>query len=131
MTPNSIGLMAHIGRSSAKQYGFLEVGYHKLTNNFSDALEVNLEHGWILGEKWSVALALNARHALKNGDYFNENLRQTGLSPNDQSWAAISGKANYNLNNGWGINATMPMVPIRFSYVGFNGTVGLGIYKNF
>ena len=128
---NSFGAMVHIGRSKEKHYGFLAIGYHKYTNDFSDVLEINLEHGWKLGQKWNVALALNARHSLDNGSYRNENLEQTGLYPNNQEWAAISGKVAYDLANGFGLNLALPLVPIKFQYVGFNGTIGLGIYKKF
>ncbi len=128
---NSFGAMVHIGRSKEKRYGFLSVGYHKYTNNYSDVLEINLEHGWKFGQKWNVALALNARHSLDNGSYRNENLEQTGFYPNNQEWAAISVKAAYELANGFGVNLAMPLVPIKFQYVGFNGTIGLGVYKKF
>ncbi len=126
---NSFGAMVHIGRSKEKHYGFLAIAYHKYTNDFSDVLEINLEHGWTLGQKWNLALALNARHSLDNGTYRNENLEQTGFYPNDQEWAAISVKAAYEMANGFGLNLVMPLVPINFKYVGFNGTIGLGIYK--
>ena len=128
---NSFGAMVHIGRSKEKHYGFLAIGYHKYTNDFSDVLEINLEHGWKIGQKWNLALALIARHSLDNGSYKNENLEQTGFYPNNQEWAAISGKAAYELANGFGVNLALPLIPIKFQYVGFNGTIGLGIYKKF
>jgi len=128
---NSFGLMAHIGRSKEKHYGFLEVGYHKYTNDFSDILEVNLEHGWKLGQRWNMAFVLNVRQSLENGPYRNLNLEQTGLYPNDQEWAVISGKIAYETANGFGINASIPLVPIKFKHVGYNGTVCLGVYKKF
>ncbi len=128
---NSFGAMVHIGRAKEKHYGFLAIGYHKYSNDFSDVLEINLEHGWKLGQKWNVALALNARHSLDNGSYKNEILEQTGFYPNNQEWAAISAKAAYDLPNGFGLNLALPFVPIKFQYVGFNGTIGLGVYKKF
>lgn len=128
---NSFGLMAHIGRSNEKHYGFLEVGFHKYTNGFSDVLEINLEHGFRLGARFNLAFVLNARHSLENGTFVNENLEQTGLYPNNQEWAAVSGKLNYEGKNGLGVNFGMPLIPIKFQYVGFNGTVTLGVYKRF
>lgn len=128
---SSFGAMIHIGRSKEKHYGFLAVGYHKYTNDFSDVLEINLEHGWKIGPKWNISFALNARHSLENGSYRNENLEQTGLYPNNQEWAAISVKAAYEWANGFGVNLALPLVPIKFQYVGFNGTIGLSIYKKF
>ena len=104
---------------------------YRLAWIFSDILEINIEHGWKIKQRWNVALALNARHSLENGTYRNANLEQTGLYPNNQEWAAISGKVNYDLPNGYGINLAVPLIPIKFQYVGFNGTIALGIYKKF
>ena len=126
---SSFGAMIHIGRSKENQYGFLSIGYHIYTNDFSDVLEINLEHGWKLRQKWNLALALNARHSIENGSYRNLNLEQTGFYPNNTEWAAISAKVAYDLTNGYGVNLALPLVPIKFQYVGFNGTIGLGIYK--
>lgn len=127
---NAFGLVAHLGGSFGKKsYGFLEAGFMKYTNNFSDAVEIRAEYGTKLGEHFNLSFTLDARHALKNGAYYNANLAQTGFYPNDQSWAAISGKINYELDNGVGFNFATPLVPIRFSRVGFNGTLGIGIYK--
>ena len=128
---NSFGAMVHIGRAKEKHYGFLAIGYHKYTHDFSDVLEINLEHGWNLGQKWNLAFALNARHSLDNGTYRNKNLEQTGFYPNNQEWAAISAKVAYDLPKGYGLNLALPLVPIKFQYVGFNGTIGLGVYKKF
>ena len=128
---NSLGAMVHIGRGNDKHYGFLNIGYHKYTHGFSDVLEINLEHGWNIKEKWHLALALSARHSLENGTYRNENLEQTGFYPNNQEWAAISAKIAYDLPNGYGLNLALPLVPIKFQYVGFNGTIGFGVFKKF
>lgn len=128
---NSFGVMAHVGRSNEKHYGFLEVGYHKFTNGFSDILEVNLEHGFHLGDKWNLAVALNATHSLNNGSYQNANLEQTGFYPNNQASAAIGVKGAYETENGFGVNASLPLIPLRFKYIGFNGAISLGVYKKF
>ena len=128
---NAFGLMIHAGRGNEKHYGFIAAGYLKYTNGFSDAIEVNIEHGWNLGEKWNLALAFNSRFSLYNGSYVNANLDQTGFYPNNQEYAAISVKAAYDLGNGFGLNATIPMVPIYFNKVGFSGTFGFGLYKKF
>ena len=126
---NAFGLTAHIGRGSEKHYGFLEIGYQNFTNNFSDVLELTIEYGWKLGDRFYLMAVLNVSQSLKNGDYFNANLLQTGLYPNNQEWGYISAKMAYETKNGWGINAALPVMPIKFKYVGFNGTIGLGVFK--
>lgn len=128
---NAFGLVLHAGRSFSNHYGFASISFYKYTNDFSDAIEINIEHGWKLKERWNIALALDGRLSLYNGTYFNENLDQTGLYPNDQEWLAISAKAAYNLKNNFGINAALPVVPIYFNRVGFNGTFAIGLYKKF
>ncbi len=128
---NSYGLMLHIGRSKEKQYGFLEVGYNLFSNNYSDAIELKIEHGWKLSDHFYLAGSLDGRFSMHNGSYNNENLKQTGLSPNDQEWAYFGVKVAYEKDNGFGINANMPLVPITFKYVGFNGAIGFGAYKKF
>lgn len=128
---NSFGLTAHVGRSKAKSYGFLELGYQKYTNNFSDVLEIQIEHGWKLGDHLNLAMNLSARHSLKNGTYFNANLAQTGLYPNNQEAAAISAKLSYETTSGWGLGMAVPLIPIKSNYIGFNGAVALGIYRKF
>jgi hypothetical protein len=128
---NAFGLVLHAGRGNSKHYGFAAVGFYKYTNSYSDAVEINVEHGWKLKERWNLALTLNGRFSLSNGSYFNENLDQTGLYPNDQEWLAISAKAAYELKNGFGLNAAFPLVPIYFNRVGFNGTFAMGLYKKF
>ncbi len=126
---NSLGLTAHIGRSSNKQYGFLEVGFHKYSNNFSDAVKISLEHGWQVKERLNVGFALDALHFLENGSYYNANLAQTGLYPNNQGYMAIGGKLAYEKENGLGFNVAVPLIPIKFKYIGFNGAFALGVYK--
>lgn len=128
---NTFGIVLHAGRSNLKQYGFASIGYYKYTNNYSDAIEINVEHGWKLKERWNVALALNGRFSMQNGSNFNDQLDQTGLYPNNQEWLAISAKASYDFKNKFGINAAFPIVPIYFNRVGFNGTIALGLYKKF
>jgi len=42
---NAIGLIVQIGRGNKKQYGVFEICIHNYSNNFSDDLEINPEHG--------------------------------------------------------------------------------------
>ena len=126
---NSIGMTFHVGRGAEKHYGFAEIGYQVFGNDFSDMLEFRVEHGWKLNSKMYAAAALDVLYSMDNGDYFNENLTQTGLYPNNQEWAVIFAKVSYEGESGWGANAALPLVPIYLRYVGFNGTLSLGIYK--
>lgn len=128
---NAFGLVLHAGRGNAKHYGFVAAGFYKYTNDYSDAIEFNVEHGWKIKERWNLALSLDGRLSLYNGSYFNENLDQTGFYPNNQEWVAVSAKAAYELKNGFGINAAAPLIPIYFNRVGFNGTFALSFYKKF
>lgn len=128
---NSFGVMAHIGRGSATHYGFVEFGYHYFTNNLSDVIELNVEHGWKVKDAWFIAGALNGRFSLGNGSYNEPRLRETGLYPNNQQWLVGSIKASRDFKNGWGLNTTFPLLPIYFKYVGFNGTFSLGLFKKF
>lgn len=76
-----------------------------------------------------IIAGLDFRYSLKNGSYFNENLIQTGLSPNDQEWAVINVKVNYEMDNGVGFNFGIPLAPFRIVNVGFTGSFAFGIYK--
>lgn len=128
---NSIGLTTHIGRSAGIHYGFAEVGYHLYDNNFSDVLKARVEHGWIIKKRWIVGLTLDARISMENGSYFNANLAQTGLYPNNQSFVAIGAKVAYETEKGFGFNLANPLIPIYFKYIGFNGAIAFGAYKKF
>ncbi|HAA16355.1 MAG TPA: hypothetical protein DCE41_33490 [Cytophagales bacterium] len=128
---NAFGVMAHVGRGNDKHFGFVEVGYHAFTNGFSDVVQINVEHGWKLKEVWYLAATLNSTISLQNGTYYQANLAQTGFYPNNQAGTAISVKASRELNNGYGLQASFPLIPITLQYVGFNGTVAMGIYKRF
>lgn len=128
---NSYGLMAHVGRSSEKQYGFLELGYHLFTHNYSDAIELKIEHGWKIGNHIYLAGVLEGWFSMHNGKKFNANLAQTGASPNNQEWAFIGFKGSYEFDNGLGFNMGMPLIPIKFNLVGYNGAINLGAFKKF
>ena len=128
---NAFGLVLHAGRGYSNHYGFAAIGFYKYTNDYSDVVEINIEHGWKLKERWNVALALDGRFSLYDGFYFNENLDQTGIYPNDQEWLTIGVKAAYDLKNNFGLNAALPLIPIYFNRVGFNGTFAMGLYKKF
>ena len=128
---NSFGLTVHAGRSNTKHYGFAQLGFHKYSNNFSDIIKIEVEHGWNLGQRFGLAFLLDARHSLNNGSYYHANLSQTGLYPDNQEWIVISSKLNYETEKGWGANMAIPIAPLKFKSVGFNGTIGRGVYKKF
>mgnify|MGYP001060089278 CR=1 FL=1 len=128
---NAYGLMVHGGRSKEKHYGFVDAGYLFYTHGYSDALELKVEHGWKLKHHLTLAFAFEGRFSMSNGSKFNANLAQTGASPNNQDWAYVGGKLFYERQNGLGFSLAVPMIPIRFKNVGYNGALGIGAFKKF
>ena len=108
---------------------FFEGGFHKYGNNFSDIITARIEYGRFLSSSVTLMFNLDIRQSLENGSYFNENLVQTGLYPNDVEWIVAFAKLNYEKPNGVGFNFGIPLVPIKFQYVGFTGSFAFGIYK--
>lgn len=132
VSANSLGISVAIGKGfSHKFYGYLSVGYHAYDGNFSDMFELSMELGKTFGDHFTVALFLEDRHSMKNGDVFTPLREQTGLFPNNQEWAALNMKLNYEFDNSMGVNVGFPITPIRSRYVGYNGTFAMGVYKKF
>ena len=127
---NAFGVKLHYGAGfNANWYAFVEAGYLKYTNNFSDIIDGTVEVGRKVGDKFTLMLTTLVRLSLRNGSYLNENLVQTGLSPNDQEWVATNFKINYEAESDWGVNFGLPVVPIYFKNVGFTGAFSLAVYK--
>jgi hypothetical protein len=127
---NSIGIFAHLGGGiTAKSYAFADIGFQKYTNNFSDVIEGRLEYGYRVLSPLYVILGLDIRQSLENGSYFNENLAQTGLYPNNQEWVVFNLKLNYETKSGIGFNVGFPLAPLMLNNIGATGSVSMGIYK--
>lgn len=126
---NSLGLYAHFGKSfSEKVYSFLEGGINSVSNNFSDFYEIHYELGYqIKPSLWS-AFTLDIRESLRNGNYRNENLRQTGFYTNDQEYFAFGFKTSYELKNKIGFTGAV-FGAFSGNYVAYLSTYSIGIYK--
>lgn len=127
---NSIGLFTHIGGGiTSKSYAFIDAGFNKFTNDFSDVIEARLEYGIKIFQPLFLIVGFDVRHSLRNGSYFNENLAQTGLYVNNQEWAVFNVKLNYETKNGIGFNIGLPVLPIKLNNIGSTGAFAFGVYK--
>lgn len=126
---NSIGFYGHFGRSfSEKIYSFVEGGYNFSSHTYSDFIKLHYELGYQLKPNLWTALTLDVRSSLKNGDFQNENLRQTGFYTNDQEFFAYGIKAAKEFKNKTGISfATFGAISGNF--VARLATISLGVYK--
>lgn len=126
---NSFGLYFHIGQSfSSKLYSFVDLGINTVSNDFSDYIEIHYELGYQIKPSLWTAFTLDLRESLKNGDYLNNNLRQTGLYTNDQEYFAFGAKASYELKNKIGFTAAT-FGAFSGNYVAKISTFSVGIYK--
>ncbi len=128
---NSFGLFGHAGGSlSSRWYTFIDFGYNISTNDYSDFILANFELGFKASNAKNLWLVLNTnfRESMENGDFFNENLLQTGLYPNDQEWRGYGIKALYEMNNQIGFTLGTAGA-FSANYVGFAGPLTFGIFK--
>lgn len=127
---NAFGVKAHFGRGfGSKWYSFLEGGYSKFTNGYSDVVNVFWEAGYRINGQCLFILSYDLRNSLENGTYYNENQIQTGLFPNDQEWGGIGLKFLYENENGFGFNLATAAGVTHARYVGFAGPITLGVFK--
>ncbi len=126
---NSYGAILHGGGRVGKTgYGFMDLGFHVYDNEFSETVEGQVEYGRKIKDLFYVGANLGYRLSMYNGTASHPTLEQTGLYPNNQEWVAVSFKASYETKKGMGVNIAMPIDPIYFNNVGFNGTFSLGVY---
>ena len=131
---NSFGLFAHVGGGINEHwYAFGEAGYWINSNDYSDIIEGQIEAGRSVGKskRFTIAGTANLRFSMRNGNFDDSTLLQTGLYTDDQEWVAISVKANYQTPTDWGVGFGAPLVPIYFNHVGFVGAFSLSVYKKF
>jgi hypothetical protein len=126
---NSVGLTSHIGKKLENKFWYLNIGYHKFSNNFSDQIKIKAEYLWRMKNPLKLGLALDAQQSFRNGSYYNENSVQTGIFPNDQEFIALRGKLVYENKKGLGANLLLPLLPLQSNYIGLNGKITFGIYK--
>ena len=126
---NSIGLYGHIGKGFSENfYSFIEGGFNSVSNNFSDFYEIHYEIGYQFKPSFWGAFTLDLRETLRNGNYRNENLRQTGFYTNNQEYFAFGLKTSYELKNKIGFNAAF-FGAFSGNYVAYLSTYSIGIYK--
>lgn len=126
---NSVGLYGHVGRSfSANLYSFLEGGFNKASNDYSDFIELHYELGIKLSPPLWFMVVVDVRESLNNGSFRNDNLRQTGFYTNDQEYFAYGIKFAYELKNKLGFSLAT-FGAINGNYVAKVGTFSVGVHK--
>ena len=126
---NSVGIYGHIGKGfSSKLYSFFEAGFNATNNGFSNYVEVHYELGYSFKPQSWIAFTIDVRESLKNGDYLNENLRQTGLYTNNQEYFAYGVKGSYELKNKLGFTMAT-FGAFSGNYVAKISTFSVGVYK--
>ncbi len=126
---NAIGIFGHAGGSLGDRgYVFSDVGVMKTSNDFSDYFQQHIEAGRRFGRAFWVRLTLDIRRSFKNGDYKNETLLQTGLSPNDQEWVGFGLGFSYETESQIGFNFSTGGA-LDAQYIGLAAPITFGIYK--
>lgn len=126
---NAIGVFGHAGGSLGKRgYAFADVGFMKTSNDFSDYFQQHIEAGHRFGRALWLRLTLDIRRSFKNGEYENETLMQTGLSPNDQEWIGFGFGVSYETENQLGFNFSTGGA-LEANYIGLAAPVTFGVYK--
>ena len=127
---NSIGLYTHIGKSfsKGKMYSFVEGGVNIASNHFSSFYEIHYELGYQVKKSFWTVLTVDAKESLRDGNYRNYNLRQTGFYTNNREYIAYGIKGAYELKNKLGFTMAT-FGALSGNYVAHLGTVSLGVYK--
>ncbi len=124
-----MGLFGHVGRSVGKRsYVFTDLGFVVTTNDFSDYLQQHIEGGHRFGKAFWIRLTVDIKKSLKNGDYDNTTLLQTGLSPNDQEWIGFGAGIAYETRDKLGFNLSTGGAFVA-EYVGLAAPITIGLYK--
>ncbi len=126
---NAVGIFGHAGGSVGDRgYAFVDAGFTKTSNDFSDYFRQHIEGGRRFGRAFWVRLTLDIRKSLKNGSYDSGTLLQTGLSPNDQEWVGFGFGVAYETENQLGFNFSSGGA-LDANYIGFAAPVTFGLYK--
>ena len=119
----------HIGKGfGSRFYSFFETGYTVRTNDYSNDLRFFLEAGYKPVNNLWLALVLDLKKSMGNGNYNDANLRQTGLYTNDQEFFAWGQKASYELKSKIGFSVSS-FGAFSGNYVAHSVTLNIGIYK--
>lgn len=126
---NAVGIFGHVGGNIGNTgYAFMDAGYMKTSNDFSDYFQQHFEGGRRFGRAFWVRLTLDIRKSLKNGEYDSGTLLQTGLSPNDQEWIGFGFGVAYETKNQLGFNFSSGGA-FDAKYIGLAAPVTIGVYK--
>lgn len=126
---NYIGFYGHIGKGiNENLYTYIDLGYNTTQSDFSDYIDIHYEIGYQLKKSFWGAITFDIRESIKDGDYNNLNLKQTGFYTNNQEYFAYGLKASYELENNVGFTAAT-FGAISGNYVAKIATFSLGIYK--
>ncbi len=126
---NALGVSVHIGASMSKKfYAFADLGYVITSNDFSDYYHQHIEGVYHLGGVFWARLTVDFRKSMRNGNYDNGTLIQTGLSPNDQEWIGLGIGLAHETKKQLGFSVSIGRA-IQATYVGHATPLTLGIYK--
>lgn len=127
---NSLGVYTHIGKSfsKGKLYSFIEGGINTVSNDFSNFYEIHYELGYQLAAPFWGVFTLDVKESFRNGNYKNDNLRQTGFYTNNQEYVAYGFKFAYEFKNKIGLTAAT-FGALSGNYVAKIGTASFGVYK--
>jgi hypothetical protein len=97
------------GKSFGKSYLQTFIGSKIRTNNYSSNFKIGGEYGRKLSEKFWLTGFLDISKSFENGDVIlpSANLA-TGLYVNDQEYGVVGVKGIYEINNKFGVNASLP-----------------------
>jgi len=113
---------------SSRFYSFFETGYTLRTNDYSDNIRLMIETGYMPANDFWLALVFDFKKSMYNGNYYDENLRQTGLYTNNQEFFAYGLKASYELKSKIGFSAST-FGALWGNYVAHSITINIGIYQ--
>ena len=126
---NFYSLFAHVGGGvTSKLYAFADVGYTLGTNGYSNYTSLYLESGYKVTKRTYVILNASIKTSLKNGDFDNGNLLQTGLYPNDQDWVSMGLKVFYETDKNIGFTLGSAILA-QANYIGPVAALSFGVFK--
>ncbi len=119
------------GKSFGKSYLQTFIGANIRTNDYSSNFKIGGEYGRKLSEKFWLTGFLDISKSFENGDVIlpSANLA-TGLYVNDQEYGVVGVKGIYEINNKFGVNASLPAAFFG-NNVAKQLAFSIGIYKKF
>jgi hypothetical protein len=125
---NGIGIYGHLGKGLNRFYTFVEGGYMFKDHNYSDEVRINFEAGYKAVDELWLALVFDIRESMKNGNFDEMNLIQTGLYPNNQEYFAFGFKTFYEFKNKIGLSAST-FGAFGGNYAAHLATINIGVFK--